>query len=444
MMTRFYYCCDFFYTAMRVWLTLQLLEVMSEPKREKKTEDIWKGAMILGIAVTNTSNHIYTGSMFSNNMLFLGVLCIFALSHILYRYRNEDGFAVIFSVWYGLTMIDFFIQTISFEVLHGIGGKADALLTTGIFRGVYLIICSLLAIWFGGKIRRWLSMRKGISQKNKRWIYLATVPFWMVLVYFQKIYIRKVPENFLSHWWNFILFVLLLLLIGGMYEIKRREDQKVNLQQQKVELLEKNYQTLLEAYEKKSVLLHDIRNQLRMIREFVVSGQLQELLEYLSDTEGMWQKYVNQDFANHNLLNLILGTKKEEAEKAGITVRYEMSDMNGLKLNQTEVCALFLNLLDNAIEANQKVDLSQGRWMSLSCKRRQQMLIIRISNPTVDRQRIVTADSILETTKEDKRLHGFGTRSIKQVIKAYDGYMRVEIGNNVFTFSAFLTGFEDR
>ena len=143
---------------------------------------------------------------------------------------------------------------------------------------------------------------------------------------------------------------------------------------------------------------------------------------------------------NHDMLNLILNHKFQEAEDAGISVQYEMEDMGGLLLKPTEVCALFSNILDNAIEANQKLADGMERWMKLVCTRKGQILIIDILNPIAEKK-IRFVGGILETTKQDKGEHGFGMRSIRQIVNAHNGHMLVETENGIFRFTVYLKGF---
>ena len=154
----------------------------------------------------------------------------------------------------------------------------------------------------------------------------------------------------------------------------------------------------------------------------------------------MLQKGRNRDLVNHDLLNLILNQKFQEAEDAGISLQYEMADMSGLQLKPTEICALFSNLLDNAIEANQKIAGGMERWIKLVCTRKEQILIIYISN-SMEEKKIRFVGEIPETTKQDKEKHGFGMRSIRQIVNAYDGHMLIETEDKIFHFTVYLKGF---
>jgi sensor histidine kinase regulating citrate/malate metabolism len=48
---------------------------------------------------------------------------------------------------------------------------------------------------------------------------------------------------------------------------------------------------------------------------------------------------------------------------------------------------------------------------------------------------------IPETTKQDKGGHGFGMRSIRQIVNAHNGHMLIETEGETFRFTVYLKGF---
>lgn len=132
--------------------------------------------------------------------------------------------------------------------------------------------------------------------------------------------------------------------------------------------------------------------------------------------------------------------KFHEAETAGIMVEYEFDDMSELLLKPMEICALFTNLLDNAIEANEKLTEGAVRCIHMSCIRKNNLLLLNLSNPVEDNVKVVDGE-LPFTTKEDKQFHGFGMRSIRQILDAYEGHMRIDVEEKMFLVTAYLRGF---
>ena len=155
---------------------------------------------------------------------------------------------------------------------------------------------------------------------------------------------------------------------------------------------------------------------------------------------GVLRKGRNRDLVNHDLLNLILNRKFQEAEEAGISVWYELDDMEKLVLKSMEICALFANILDNSIEANQALTKETGRWIRVTCTRKKKMLVISCSNP-VPNGKIRFVGGIPQTTKKDSGNHGLGMRSIQQVVDSSGGHMQIEVKDDIFGLKIYLEGF---
>lgn len=93
------------------------------------------------------------------------------------------------------------------------------------------------------------------------------------------------------------------------------------------------------------------------------------------------------------------------------------------------MCALLANLLDNAIEACEKID-EEKRRISLKIKRVNDMLFIWSENSMkeIGKER----SNFFQTNKENKILHGLGMKSIDNVVKKYDGHKEYGIQKDRF------------
>ena len=97
--------------------------------------------------------------------------------------------------------------------------------------------------------------------------------------------------------------------------------------------------------------------------------KLEDCEAYIVQIVGEIQKGENIVWTNHKILDLVLNMKFQEARKAQIKVRCKSDDMSGLELSAAEICSLFTNLLDNAIEASLKCPEGMERRMNVVCKR---------------------------------------------------------------------------
>lgn len=208
-----------------------------------------------------------------------------------------------------------------------------------------------------------------------------------------------------------------------------------------MEAIENEYQTWQQAYEKIEILQHDFNKHKQFIQDLIEEGKGKDAIGFLEEIDMALKKNINRKLVNHGMLNLVLNRKMKEGEASGIAVQYEMCDMDGLLLSSVEIVALISNILDNAIEANQKLTEGVERWMNLECTRNGMMLVIFASNSKAG-GKLKFSGEIPRTTKKDKEAHhGLGMRSIQQVVRRYEGHMRIEVEENTFRLTIYLKGF---
>ena len=434
----FYFGCDFLYTAVRGWATWRLMEVVASPRRNKKRQDLIWMVMILLLSMLSTYNDSVIKSLFSNGLLIVIVLILSLVSCVTFDSRFWNSFCMVFLLWTGLALADLFFQTITYTILTDIGMTADIFLTRTLYRSIYLLLCSVLlclTVWF---VRR--RIKDYDVSRYLKWAWLFVPPLFLCMAYFQRIYKLHISEQMIQRWWLFLRGSLLAALILGGYAIMQRERENGRLLKLKTDMLENEYRDLLNAYEEKEILRHDFKNHMAVIREMAEEGRNQEILCYLDELNSALQKGRNRNLANHDLINLILNRKFCEAEAAGISLRYEMEDMSGLLLKPIEICALFSNMLDNAIEANRRIAEDKECWIELTCTRKGQMLLFCISNPMAETG-MRFSEGLPETIKQDKREHGFGMRSIRQVVNTHEGYIQIETRDGIYGLTVCLKGF---
>ena len=113
-----------------------------------------------------------------------------------------------------------------------------------------------------------------------------------------------------------------------------------------------------------------------------------------------------------------------------------------------DICSLFGNLLDNAIEATQQVVDHDKRLITMSVRSRNQFIIVECENYSDSsnvrlrknqKRRIFKNDNLPSTTKKDNVKHGFGLKSIGQVAEKYDGAMNVSYEDGWFKVKVLLS-----
>lgn len=237
-----------------------------------------------------------------------------------------------------------------------------------------------------------------------------------------------------------LLVICIILLAAELYWMMRRTKKEHRTWQLKTEMLEDNYRALLELYEKKSVLVHDMKNHLLAMAKMLEEGHKEETLAYIAQITGGIRKSGSVIHTNHKMLDSILNQKFQEAREAQIDIQCAYDDMRDLKLDLAEICSLFANLLDNAIEAAGKCPDGAERRIDVACRKQGRMLVVSVSNSVPEEVKL-EPDALLRTTKADKEMHGFGMISVEKVISGHGGYMKADIRDHRLYIVVYLVGF---
>ena len=98
----------------------------------------------------------------------------------------------------------------------------------------------------------------------------------------------------------------------------------------------------------------------------------------------------------------------------------------------SDVYFLLTNIIDNAIEATEAIEEKEHRVISLTASKKKGVLMIEETNYYRGELSFNNDGSIKTTKQENKKYHGYGTKSIAYVVKKYDGKMHYETEDSIF------------
>jgi len=105
-------------------------------------------------------------------------------------------------------------------------------------------------------------------------------------------------------------------------------------------------------------------------------------------------------------------------------------------LDPTDICIIFGNTIDNAIEACVKLPKEEKKVIDIKSEYSKDFLFITIKNPTAENVKII--NDTVATTKENKISHGIGLRSIRTAVGKYSGAMKLLCVNGLFSVAIDL------
>lgn len=177
---------------------------------------------------------------------------------------------------------------------------------------------------------------------------------------------------------------------------------------------------------------HDYHNHLQSLKAKLTRNQIDESIEYLNELEKDLDD-IHQIVETGNInIDAILNSKLSLAMTHDIDVNVKVSIPKDLPINNIDCCVLLGNLIDNAIEACEKVN--DNKYIRLYIGLYKKQLYISITNATNEIVRKFDEEYI--TTKRGN--HGHGLKRINKVVEKYNGYINRKNEPGVFVTEIML------
>ena len=173
---------------------------------------------------------------------------------------------------------------------------------------------------------------------------------------------------------------------------------------------------------------HNIKNQLLTIRQYADDGRNDDIKDYIDVlTNNHLPNILNYINTNNAAFDAVINSKIAVCNQKNIFMEVNIKQDTYISIPSVEIAVLFGNLLDNAIEAAK--DTNEKR-ITLDIQKNASYLIILVSNSI--KSSVLEDNKNLETSKPDKKLHGIGIKSIKNIVEKHNGMIQFYEEENEF------------
>ena len=248
-------------------------------------------------------------------------------------------------------------------------------------------------------------------------------------------HIILLAEHGMSLWIGVVLSATILLLTVALFffmdRISRAAEKMNNAE---VELTRANaeleYNTQVSAViDTFREIKHDYASHITALAAFAHDENWDALKTYLSDLNESYgiEKYFSN--TGNRTFDSIVTSKALICSNRGIDFDITALLPPELPFSDMETAALFGNLLDNAINAQESVDAH--KYVSLEVKTKGRMLCITVKNSSCGNYRYEKGE--LATSNRDKTTHGLGLKRIKSIAEAHGGSLTLAPEADCFT-----------
>ena len=242
---------------------------------------------------------------------------------------------------------------------------------------------------------------------------------------------------------NLCIFVFAIVLIVSSSIIllivirKIVEDDKLKLEyeliNERIRTNYKSYENINEVHDKLKYVYHDLKNHIICIKNYDTK---EEIISYINNLELQISDFENFKNTGNKTLDIILGEKIRLCKKYNIEFE-ESINISKLKfIENNDICSIFANALDNAIEACINIDSEIEKRIEAKATYINEFAIIKFINTKTNDIKII--DNRIQTSKPDNKKHGLGIASIKYIVNKYNGETIVNYSDNEFILKIMI------
>lgn len=227
-------------------------------------------------------------------------------------------------------------------------------------------------------------------------------------------------------------YLIFLLVYFREYEMKSKAEQYNELIRMQLSSLNAEMVSTRKSEQRMSILRHDTRHHLSVLRTLIQQGETDKSLEYLNEVSQTYDDTVIKTYCKNEMVNSVLSIYNTRFEEQRI--RWDVQVRIGEKLPCSEMmfCAILSNVLENALHAVQELP-QKKRLIQLSLSEKSGHLLLMAKNTV--RNAPVFNDGVPVTERSG---HGLGARSIVYYVEKLNGQYQFFMENGDFVVRIIL------
>ena len=193
----------------------------------------------------------------------------------------------------------------------------------------------------------------------------------------------------------------------------------------------RNYQDSLDLIQMK---YHDLKHQITGLR---AESDEEKRKKWIDSMEKEIAAFENISRTGNQVLDTILAAKIFHCRKNHIQITCVADGKLLDYMHVTDICSIFGNALDNAIEYVILIPDPEKRLIHLTVSAQKGFVFIKIEN-YCEAEISKNEEDLITTTKKDSKNHGFGLKSIRKAVEKYDGSVVFGVQQNWFELKILL------
>ena len=201
-------------------------------------------------------------------------------------------------------------------------------------------------------------------------------------------------------------------------------------------ILQSQYKQYLQSKENVDSInqkYHDLKHQILVIQresdQTLRNSHITELENDIKHITGLTN-------TGNTVLDTIIASKNYECLKYQIDFTSVVKGEVLSFVKVADLCSIFGNILDNAIECAKNISDPEKRVIKLTVYNQNDFVLISCEN--YFESQLQFENKSLVSTKRDGNIHGFGIKSVKYIAERYEGDVLIDTNNNWFKICILL------
>lgn len=188
-----------------------------------------------------------------------------------------------------------------------------------------------------------------------------------------------------------------------------------------------------ESQEHVKKLRHDMKHHIIELSAMAQQDNNQDMIQYLEQMEKFMLNPAEKVSTGNKEIDGVLNYMLQRADELLNTVDIDIRIPKRLYSKNFNICVILGNLVDNAVR---EADKSDEKYLSVSVRVKKDILLILVENSYAGI--IMKEGNKFKTSQEDASIHGMGLESVKQVVTACGGDMKIEYTESHFLVQVLL------
>lgn len=333
--------------------------------------------------------------------------------------------------------------------LHVVKGIANPVLND---RTNGLIVCIIYFI--AAFVVAWMShyFSSVFYCKTKKWYLMLAIPLLAISIIFdvaswgatKGILVRSggnmglYYDQIFSYAGFYVLDLLSVFAVGFyIYGMERISLEQRKSSQYHFQIAA--YKSLEEEYSQSERLRHDMKNHIVALLSLLENKEWEKAQDYLKNMVDSGNLESGEEITGNRVVDILLHQSRQRAKQRNILWECDVQMPKECGMSAFDLCVLFGNILDNALEACERLQgvkpyNDSQQFISIQASVVKRCFLMEVKNSTD----MTDCSKVKNTNKNSETQHGIGLLNVHDVICKYNGIINTELQNGVFVISVLI------